>query len=689
MQCALLVLCFSTAAAVQSNPLGEVVSLLSDLSAKVTKAGEAEAKAYKDYYEWCDDVSKNTAFAIRTATSEKESVQATIAETSADIEAADSKIGDLAASIATGTSDLGSATAMRHQEVADFTASEKELVEVVDTLGRASTILQREMQKNPAALAQVANNGFAGLLQSIATIVDAAVFSTKDKQRLVALVQSQQGSDDDDSELGAPAVAGYQGHSSGILDVLADLQEKAEAQLSELRHAETVAANNYAMLKQSLEDQLANDNNAMDATKVRKAALSQTKSGARGSLEVTLADLKMSNEALETAQANCMQTSADHEATMRARNEELKAIAQAKTILSETTSGAVSQTYSFLQTATGIRTHADLVHSEIVSLIKKLAKQHQSAALAQLASRIAAVARSGSGTPFDKIKSLITAMLNKLEAQAASEATEESYCNEELSKTSAKTGELNEDISKLSTRIDQASARSAQLQAEVKELQADLATLAKEQSEASALRSETHAAYSQAKADLELGLGGVRKALEVLSAYYASGASFVQQPAPPQPAGHAAAAGAGQSIVGILEVVESDFSLNLAKEETQESDAQAAFEADTQQFKLTKAAKEQDAKYKTQEFTGLEKSISDLSTDRDTENSELSAVSEYYGKLKDRCIAKPELYSTRKARRDAEIAGLKDALTILQNEAALVQRTGKTSARNMRGALQL
>jgi len=280
-------------------------------------------------------------------------------------------------------------------------------------------------------------------------------------------------------------------------------------------------------------------------------------------------------------------------------------------------------------------------------------------------------------------------MLNKLEAQAASEATEESYCNEELSKTSAKTGELNEDISKLSTRIDQASARSAQLQAEVKELQADLATLAKEQSEASALRSETHAAYSQAKADLELGLGGVRKALEVLSTYYASGASFVQQPAPPQPAGHAAAAGAGQSIVGILEVVESDFSLNLAKEETQESDAQAAFEADTQQFKLTKAAKEQDAKYKTQEFTGLEKSISDLSTDRDTENSELSAVSEYYGKLKDRCIAKPELYSTRKARRDAEIAGLKDALTILQNEAALVQRTGKTSARNMRGALQL
>ena len=107
----------------------------------------------------------------------------------------------------------------------------------------------------------------------------------------------------------------------------------------------------------------------------------------------------------------------------------------------------------------------------------------------------------------------------------------------------------------------------------------------------------------KAKSDLEAGLGGVRKALEVLRNYYAS-ASLLQQPAPPMPAAHGAAAGAGQSIIGILEVVESDFAENLAKEETQESDAQSAFEADTQEFKLTKTSKDQDVKFKSQEFTG-------------------------------------------------------------------------------------
>merc|ERR1712185_220758 len=118
------------------------------------------------------------------------------------------------------------------------------------------------------------------------------------------------------------------------------------------------------------------------------------------------------------------------------------------------------------------------------------------------------------------------------------------------------------------------------------------------------IRSETHADYMTAKSELEQGLGGVRKALNVLRDYYGGAAAMLQENAneeqPAKPAQHAKASGAGGSIIDILEVCESDFATNLAKEESEEADAQADYEKTTQENKVTKTLKDQDVKYKTQ-----------------------------------------------------------------------------------------
>merc|ERR1719158_2486153 len=87
------------AAADTANPLSEVLSLLDDLAAKITKEGEAEAAAYKEFFEWCDDFSRNKQFEIKTATSQKEKLEAEIAKQSASAGASASKIDELAGSI--------------------------------------------------------------------------------------------------------------------------------------------------------------------------------------------------------------------------------------------------------------------------------------------------------------------------------------------------------------------------------------------------------------------------------------------------------------------------------------------------------------------------------------------------------------------------------------------------------------
>merc|ERR1712028_127080 len=190
------------------------------------------------------------------------------------------------------------------------------------------------------------------------------------------------------------------------------------------------------------------------------------------------------------------------------------------------------------------------------------------------------------------------------------------------------------------------------------------------------------------------GLTGVRKALGMLRDYYGGAAAliqddsmaFMQQPAAPQQ--HAKSGGAGGSIINILEVCESDFANNLAKEESENADAASEYEKTTQENTVSKTMKSQDAKYKGAEAVGLDKTISELSGDRDTSNTELSAVMEYYGKIKERCVAKPETYEERKARREAEIKGLKDALSILENEAAFLQTRQRMRGSHMARKMQ-
>merc|ERR1719324_2182233 len=199
-----------------------------------------------------------------------------------------------------------------------------------------------------------------------------------------------------------------------------------------------------------------------------------------------------------------------------------------------------------------MKSRADLANSEVIALVKKLAREHHSAALAQLASRISVVVKYGGKNgedPFAKVKGLISDMIVKLEKEAESEATEKAYCDEQMAKTEAKKADLEAVIAKLTNKIDRAAARSASLKEEVTELEADLAALAKTQAEMDKIRAEQNANFRTAKAELEEGLGGVRKALTVLRDYYGGAAAMIQEHAnevqPAQPEQHAKASGAG------------------------------------------------------------------------------------------------------------------------------------------------
>merc|ERR1719169_85026 len=428
------------------------------------------------------------------------------------------------------------------KENADFSAEEKELTEVISMLERATSILSKEMAKSGAAMLQL--KSATSITDALSVMVQASVLSSTDASRLTALVQTS--NEDEDSSMGSPAAAVYEGHSDGIIGTLEGLTEKAEGQLDKARKTETTSIQNFQMLKQSLTDEIKFANKDMDKAKKGLAESQEKKAAATGDLEVTSKDLADDVQTKSTLHQDCMTAAEEFELATKSRGEELNALATAKKVIQESTGGAAGQSYSFLQVDRAqVNSRADLAKFEAVRFVRDLAKKTKSTALAQLASRMNSAMRLGASDkdPFAKVKGLIEDMIATLESEAEEDATQKAYCDKEMSETNAKKDELTAQSDKLSTSIAQDKAASAKLKEEVATLQNELASMAKAKADADKLRAEEKAAYEKNSAEMELGIEGVKKALQVLRDYYAK-----------EDKSHGAAEGAGSGIIGLLEV---------------------------------------------------------------------------------------------------------------------------------------
>ena len=87
------------------------------------------------------------------------------------------------------------------------------------------------------------------------------------------------------------------------------------------------------------------------------------------------------------------------------------------------------------------------------------------------------------------------------------------------------------------------------------------------------------------------------------------------------------------------------------------------------------------------EASSLDKSVAEVTGDLSATTDELTAVISALDKLKEMCVAKAEPYAEKKARKESEIAGLKEALQILETETALIQKSTKRTLRGRQSHL--
>merc|ERR1719263_2713374 len=163
-------------------------------------------------------------------------------------------------------------------------------------------------------------------------------------------------------------------------------------------------------------------------------------------------------------------------------------------------------------------------------MVKDLARKQHAPALAQLASRMAsAICLNHGDDVFAKIKGMIGDMIEKLEQEQAEAAELKQWCDKEIAESTAKKDEASALFEKLSTKHDKATTKS-------------------KQSEMDKIRADEKATFEKNHPEMEQGLKVVKLALKILNDYYAKADKS-----------HSSSDGAGSGIIGMLEVIESDF----------------------------------------------------------------------------------------------------------------------------------
>jgi len=444
--------------------------------------------------------------------------------------------------------------------------------------------------------------------------------------------------------------------------LLEDLKQKAESQLTQLRTEEQNAQHNFEMLAASLRDQTKLAKKEMTGAKNSKLKAAQLTASTKGDLAVIAKLLGVDQKNFGNLRVGCSTVAQEYDASVKSRADELSAIDAALEALKDVKVSASSL----------VQLQGSQDKFEVVNILRKLAQQQQSAALTQLAGRVSTAMtiglRSHSGGPFKKVKNMIAGMVSRLEKEAKSEASHKDYCDKELKESKAKQEELGEGIEVSTARIDKAKANAAGLKDTVSALQTELVSLRKMQGEADQMRNKQHATYVKAKVDLQQGMQGVGMALKMLRKYYEKKDAFLQRPS--LAAAHSSHKGTGDSVISILDLIEHDMSKELQTTEAEEAQAAHAYKELTSDNTEARITKEHSVQYKIKESTNLKRTLSEYGSDRDSAQSEMDAVLEYAKNLKRMCSLKTEeTYAQRSARREAEVAGLKEALEVLSGEA--------------------
>merc|ERR1719411_823965 len=265
---------------------------------------------------------------------------------------------------------------------------------------------------------------------------------------------------------------------------------------------------------------------------------------------------------------------------------------------------------------------------------------------------------------------MIKDLLVRLMEEANDEAEHKGWCDTELSTNEQTRKEKTAVVETLHAEIDELEASIAKLTEEIADLTEAVAALDAAMAKATTLRQEEKATNEVTIKDAGEAQTAVAQALTVLKEFYAKAGdatALLQQPEifdSPYKGMQLENGG----VVGMLEVIESDFARLEADTKAGEASAQKEYDTFMTDSKVDKAQKSTDIEHKTAKKQDESQALTVKSEDLEGTQKELDAALAYFDKLKPSCVDAGVSYEDRVSRREEEIKSLQEALRILNGE---------------------
>jgi chromosome segregation ATPase len=266
--------------------------------------------------------------------------------------------------------------------------------------------------------------------------------------------------------------------------------------------------------------------------------------------------------------------------------------------------------------------------------------------------------------------------------EANGEAEQKGFCDKELATNKHTRKEKSEAVVMLTAEIDELTASVAGLAEQITELTKAVAELDAAVAKATGERTSEKEKNTVTIKDAQGAQTAVAQALSVLNEFYAKAASatsFAQdwaaenaeQPEAPSSEPYKGMGGAAGGVVGMIEVIQSDFARLEAETSAAEAEAAKEYDEFMTDSKVDKVQKSSDIEHQSESKQSQEQSLQEKKVDLEGTQKELDAAMAYYDKLKPTCVSSGPSYEDKVAARKAEIESLQTALQVLNGEAFL------------------